>query len=352
MSKSFCFIVFFCTCLLGGCKKTVINLPYTGTPVFEKYDTVSPVILATELRMMYPIQTFAVDSLIFIVDMGGQEHFLQIYDDKGALLKEAVKRGRGPGEIIEFRRCALNKKDKTISFYNPGRIVEYDIAAILNDSPDYFSEIQIQDVREGGFSANARRLDEERIFWMGMSPEKRFAITDGEQQFIYSDYPVISEDAIWDFAISIYGETITFNENLDRFAKGTYIGAVLEIFRIDGTRIIPEEIKYIYKPLPLQTGKIKKDITWGDETTIGFEAMDGTDRYIYTVLNGRKGAELKDLDFENPPFADHISVFDWEGNPVRSVALGKNIMTVAAKNDSTLYAVAYNEGYSILKIEL
>lgn len=235
-------------------------------------------------------------------------------------------KGRGPGEIIDFRRAHLDKERKTLSFFQRTRITKYDIDFLLKDSLHHYREITVTDVRDqGGFSGNARLLDEDRILWVGMSQEKRFAVSSAQNYVVYDDYPAISENRNLDCAISIYGETMTFSPKLNRFAKGTYIGGVLEIFQIDRTQIIPRKISYIYEPLPEKVKGSKKDVTWGDNTIIGFEAMDCTDNYIYALLNGTTGDKLKNPDLSNPPFTDHISVFDWDANPVRSVNIGKNL---------------------------
>lgn len=57
----------------------------------------------------------------------------------------------------------------------------------------------------------------------------------------------------------------------------------------------------------------------GDETPIGFEAMDASNRYLYTLLNGTLGKNLKAKDaINNPPFTEKISIFDWNNKPTQA----------------------------------
>ena len=89
-----------------------------------------------------------------------------------------------------------------------------------------------------------------------------------------------------------------------------------------------------------------------DETPIGFEAMDASDRYLYTLLNGTLGKNLKAKDaINNPPFTEKISIFDWNGHAVKQTYTGKKLMGLTNKGDSICYAVAYDDNYSLLKIE-
>lgn len=354
MLKNLYLLILVSICIFAGCKSSNDGVAFSGTPSFDVYDTVTAVPLAANLEIAYPIQTFVFDSVIAVVDMMGHDHFVQLYDQQGRLLKKTAKKGRGPGEIIEFRRCFADKRNGTISFYQPGSITEYDIELILKDSVKCFRHIPVSGNEEGGQPLNVFGIGEDRIFSVGQTADKRFAIQTRGDATVYSDYPAVTERKEFDAAVLNYGETIAFNSDRTLFAKGSYIGGILEIFGIDGKDIVPKSTTYIYEPVYDVVRRHRHDahVTWGEETTIGFEAVDCSDDYIYTLLNGRKGSELKTADFSDPPFADNISVFGWDGRPVRSVSTGAKLMTVGIRDDSTAYAVVWDNEYALVKIPL
>ena len=56
------------------------------------------------------------------------------------------------------------------------------------------------------------------------------------------------------------------------------------------TKIKSVGINPIYEPV--YEGK-RQDVSWNEETVIGFDDVVATDKHIYTLLNGAKGKQLK-----------------------------------------------------------
>jgi hypothetical protein len=52
------FVLFFCVCSFWGCKTVNRNVVYSGTPIFDRYDTLHSVVLSTDLELNYPKQMF------------------------------------------------------------------------------------------------------------------------------------------------------------------------------------------------------------------------------------------------------------------------------------------------------
>ena len=73
-------------------------------------------------------------------------------------------------------------------------------------------------------------------------------------------------------------------------SKVSYIGGILEIFRYDGHEIKSIGINPIYELVYEGKGQ---DVSWNKETVIDFDDVVTTDKYIYSLLNGAKGKQLK-----------------------------------------------------------
>lgn len=353
MLKKNYLIPILCIGLFCGCgKKAVIS--YSGTPVFDRNDTIRSVVLATDVKIGYPAQMFTIDSIIGIVDMmGADNHFVHLFDENGRPIKKIGRRGRGPGEIAAYWHCFVNRDAKTISFFTSQKIVEYDLGLVFQDSIPYYREI-LPPVDQGDYVLDGFRLNDDRFFFVGKSENMRFAISDKGQSNPYHGYPTVTKAPHLDREVLGYASRIAFNEGLNRFVQGSYIGGVLEMFQIEGNDIVPQKTAYIYEPVFDTDEATHSHVSWNEETTIGFDGIDCTDDYIYTLLSGYKGADLKAENAPiDPPFTDHISIFDWGGLPVRSVVLDNKLMTIAVKKDNTTaYLVAYDDGYSLLKVTL
>ena len=342
----------FITCTPQSRKPITFN-----SEVFTQCDTISPAILATGLRIHYPASMFAMDSIIGIVDFRTSDFFVHLYNEKGQNIGNMVRTGRGFGEITSYNDFIFKKEEGILSFYAHGKIIEYDVPAYLSDSASYIREYPLpsEAYQTSSFYKNALRIGEKKYLCIESFDENRFVTVDEKDCKTYTEYPNITDEgAEKDASVFRYASKMAINSDCSRIAFGTYIGGVLDILQLnDSLAISPVKTVGIYKPIYVKVKNSPDAITWGDDTPIGFEAMDASDKHLYTLLNGTLGRNLKaENAIEDPPFTEKISVFDWNGNAEKQIFTGKKLMAVATRGDSVCYAVAYNDNYSLLKLEL
>ena len=333
------------------------NKPITyNDEVFTRCDTTPATVLAKGLPIHYPASMFTMDSIIGIVDFQASDFFIHLYNEKGQAIGNMVRKGRGFGEITDYNDFIVKKEEGIVSFYSPGKIIEYDVLAFLSDSTSYIKEYPLpaEVYQKSSFYHNAVRTKSGKYLLIESFDENRLVTVNGKTYNVYKTYPNISgEGTEKDATIFRYSSKMAIKGDYSRIAFGTYIGGVLDILQIDDTLgISPVKTLGIYKPVYAKVKNSPDAITWGDETPIGFEAMDASDRYLYTLLNGTLGKNLKAKDaINNPPFTEKISIFDWNGHAVKQTYTGKKLMGLTNKGDSICYAVAYDDNYSLLNIK-
>lgn len=94
----------------------------------------------------------------------------------------------------------------------------------------------------------------------------------------------------------------------------------------------PNEIKI--DPVFLKTGEITEN------TKRTFISSTITDNFIYLAYSGNS------VFSENSGLANHIYVYDWNGNPIRKIVLDKKIESLTVSDDDeTLYVYDPNTGF-------
>lgn len=118
------------------------NKPITyNDEVFTRCDTTPATVLAKGLPIHYPASMFTMDSIIGIVDFQASDFFIHLYNEKGQAIGNMVRKGRGFGEITDYNDFIVKKEEGIVSFYSPGKIIEYDVLAYLSDSTSYNQRI-------------------------------------------------------------------------------------------------------------------------------------------------------------------------------------------------------------------
>lgn len=127
----------------------------------------------------------------------------------------------------------------------------------------------------------------------------------------------------------------------------------MDLFKIEKNKMIPIKTRLIYYPYYKVIDDQNAQITWDDATKIGFECIYTSNSYIYSLLNGIIGHELKNPNIQEP-YTKNISIFDWEGNPKTLIQTDHMMNALCLdETEQTIYAVAYNKGeHALVKIPL
>ncbi|MDR1122329.1 MAG: TolB-like 6-bladed beta-propeller domain-containing protein [Dysgonamonadaceae bacterium] len=282
------------------------------------------------------------DSLLVVNDFIMQDNAINVYNYRtGEVAERFGFIGKGPGEVINPVKSIFTAANK-IQLYEPNlkKMIVYNLS---NNERHRLLEYSMLKSKIEGWVLEAVKVNDHFICIgkTGIFEHKRFVVLDTLLNIIYStgDYPVLiknqSTSEIQD--ILYYVCNLALRPDNKRFASGSYIGAVLEIFDISE---IEKDIRTvntirIYPPIYNR----KKDVTWGDDTIIGFEDLYATNNFLYALLNGSRGAKYQ--------YPNSICVFDWDGNPVKQYITDVPLRSFAVDESSkTIFAVTHpNEAH-------
>lgn len=306
-------------------------------------------LIKSDILCRYPIRLEILDSVFVVQDLGGSE-YLQVYDRFGEYIDCLAKKGDAPMEIPNLTDLFTITSDRKIRAYSATKIMEYDVNRFLKKQSDYYQSIQIpQSVYQYPIHSV---LERSGIFYLvGFTNDMRFALVSPDSLYdVYKDYPQVVEDKERNARVFTYACKTKYRPDYKYWVQGTYIGGTLEIFKIEESCILSVKQLFIYPSLFQDTGS---SVTWGDNTTIGFDDIYVTQKHIYALLSGTKGSDLKQSPPKHP-FTDTILIFDWEGNLIKKIKTDCMIMTIAVDSfEQNAYLVSFNEdGYDLRKIYL
>ena len=347
MYREFCILPLVALCLCGCKTRIAEELTYNDNlfadcPVSEARSTV----LSPDLDCSYPAQIACTDSLIVILDWGVNEDLFHVFSRKGECIAKFGRRGRGNGELVNPAPYFCLDGEKVI-IADIDKVVEYDLSR-LNDQ-DFISQRTYASMDGIRPQSIIKKEDVMLGLW---DKDARFSLlSSGAAPASYGYFPPFG-DAHGPEYVSViwkYMPKTCVSPDKKHLAQGTYIGAVLDILTLS-EGIAPVTTRYIYEPVYDIVDAY--NITMNAGTRIGFDAIDATDGFIYTLLNVVYGEELQRPDPEMP-FADEISVFDWEGNAVRVIKTSDMMMTLCACSDKVLYATSWRDGkYDLVELDI
>lgn len=345
------FILFYCCT-----SKISIKEQYNENLQFNDTIICTSKILNDSCIFIMPRQMEIFDTIIIILDEFRPDNFFHIYNTQGKLLKSFGNKGRGPGELLTVSNFHPNKHNNTIAVYNfrKRHIIEYDIQKILHNVSPFYSEHPIE--ASTTYPQEIIKLDSNNYLCCHRLPQLRYSIQEGnEEKFQYINYPQIEERNIPTFTAAIlnYAGQYRLSPDHTKFLEVSYIGAIMDLFKIEKNKMIPIKTRLIYYPYYKVIDDQNAQITWDDATKIGFECIYTSNSYIYSLLNGIIGHELKNPNIQEP-YTKNISIFDWEGNPKTLIQTDHMMNALCLdETEQTIYAVAYNKGeHALVKIPL
>ena len=163
-------------------------------------------------------------------------------------------------------------------------------------------------------------------------------IKDGDRLgSVYTDLPVIVEDPMTEKPY--YERKVHFSPDAKKMIAVSEEGLIIETFAIDDIEINLKGVKFYYPfvyDVEIETkGGINRFI-YKNLNIKGFGAIASTDSRIVAVYNDSRDTEA---------FTD-ISVWDWNGNPIRRYHTDKILLTIALSPDNPdeIYALGSDKG--------
>ncbi len=295
-------------------------------PKFKNIVTVSPVIINTT-KPAGEIRDIQVHKNYLLYKSFDGSNLIQVFNKtNGDFVAGLAPSGRGPGEY-----------SMTVSFYFIGdTLCIYDRKLCImnyyrNDFLTNFTPFKKTKLR--GVNGFFQVVPYKGGFISIPTIKSRFMVQDslGNLINIYSHYPVfnkIKDSSILKKVLYTGRHEINIKPDCTKLVSATFMGAIIEIFTLNGNKISPYKEIRILPPTFLF--KNNNDVTMSDNSYVGFWNVKTTEKYIYTIFYGGK---LK--DFKKTRNGNYIYVFDWEGRPVKKYIVngGVNRFAIDEKNN-------------------
>lgn len=311
-------------------------------------DTVTSRLIKEDLDIGYPKEFFVADS-IFLVQSAesSSKTYMWILNNNGEIDRELIKRGDGPNETPNLTlRADFDKTRGEVTVWSNPYLISYNVENFMHNKGDYCKKKRVNaDFQDFAVQKISKLKD--GIIAYSLSDNIRFKILKESGEIIrYNILPPVNSNLdnnpITKANVLNYGCSRAIKPDNSMFVTGSYIGAILELFHLDGDKISPASVVYIYPPVYRENTSNNDAISWISDTIIGFDCIRVTDNYIYTLLSGVKGENLISGQGDRL-MSTEITIFDWEGKPIRRIKTDMQMMTFDIdENNKTGYAVALN----------
>lgn len=338
LNNALIFIVLIFTAL--SCQSNRDPLSFSP-PVFKEQKSVNIV----------EIEIDKLQNIIFDLEIIGDNILARAFDgtnavsifdkNNGRLINSVAPIGRGPGEYLSpYLEIDISKDSVYILDPESKSVYNYTHKDLLDGSiPERIVKL------EGyNFFINALPLTTGK-FLSYPTKGARFSIhkADGKLISSYNKYPLLKEitDTISAFYMYRGREGTSVKPDGTKFVSTNSLGSILEIFSIKDDIITLEEEQRFYAP---KINILKnKQVTGQPECLIGLWDLKTTDKYIYAIFSGKQIKEMTDGQISGK----YVYVFDWDGKPVKSYNLNKDITRLAIDEISQrAYVVTKNQDSS------
>ena len=256
----------------------------------------------------------------------------QMFDPTtGEFIEGFGQYGRARGELLE-PMVFISVDNERNSLYagglNQHKMIKFDLS---NNKNITFDETKY----DTHISARFFSYVKENRFLIGHEANKpRFCLYDKKRTLVdsYNLYPVVKKENE-DFTLIdnffVYNSYLAIKPDGTKFVNVTNCGLIMDIFEVKNDSIVPLFTKRYYEPTFKESGQND----W-DRSIKAYVSFTSTDKYIYMIINGTtKSRPIKTL-----------SLFDWEGNPVKQYNLNEPIIRVAINEKSKkVFVLAEND---------
>ncbi len=319
--------------------------------VFSQERKLSSQLIKLSFILNDPMQLVMADSLLLIGDFG--EGLVKVVDPlRGRLLNSICRIGRGPGEFSERIKITYNKRDKTINVFevNVKVLAQFPISAALKWENDLVKKVHL----DKPFLQQAIKCNDSLLIGVGML-EKRYALLnpDGKSINVKYDYPDLSGKN-WSFHLKsiAYQNELVVNSIGNRLVEASLYCDNIEFFAVKGTDIDKIKEYQSYCPdLENRSGGEMKILHPKEDTKFGYLAICAQGNHVYCLYSGKT---IKESHGKGGPLQGSIiRVFDFDGNPVVSYNLDRDVFKITVDtHENTLYAIVHTPEPEIVKFQL
>jgi len=343
--------------ILGGCvgkHKSGIQNDVLISPenlVFSQEQKLSSHPVKLNFMLNDPMQLVMADSLLLISDFGAT--LVKVVNPiTGKELNSICRKGRGPGEFSDRIKIAYNKRDNAINVFEVQVkiLAQFPVSQTLKWENDSVTKVHL----DKPFIQQAIKCNDSLLVGVGML-EKRYALFNsvGKCKSVKYDYPDLTDNN-WTFHLKsiAFQNDLVVNSTGSRFAEASLYCDNIEFFAIKGTDIYKIKGYQSYNPdLENRSSGDMKVMHPKESTKFGYLDICAQGNHVYCLYSGKT---IKESRGKGGPFhGSAIRVFDFDGNPVVSYKLDRDVFKFTVDTrEKTIYAIVHTPELEIVKFQL
>jgi hypothetical protein len=336
----------------------------TAPPADTEMATAAPSDGALHARTLYDglalglVTALAADSQLIYVGNDDSDAPILILDTKsGASLAHLGREGDGPGEYryISSIQSWPSKQE------SQGRgLIVFDGAArrltrfrLLDPSTAKIDSLVTATVDAGGYVTGLAMLPDSSLIGPGLFTGHRLARLrlDGALIEMLGPTPANPDDLPVPVLEHVYQSTLAARPDGSGIALATRFMNHIELYDAHGSlRRVVEGPLPVAPVFHVAMAGGAPTMASDENLRFGYTGIAAGQRYIYALFSGRRRGDYAPSE---ATYADQLHVFDWDGNLVRTVKLGRDISIIAvAPDEKTLYGISVGETEALVAYDL
>lgn len=317
-------ILFVSLFFLSACTSVRQSSLLSIFPVNEKGHIKTKKIEADSIRNPYLMEY--TNGKLFLADIN-QPTFITVFDWKnGAFLGDFATKGLGPDEVLFL--TTLNALNNNLYFWD---INKKELVSVNPENYQRNYSVKIENDTSSLINAfKVFPLEEKLYAATGLVKNKRMALLNNEGKVIttFGDYPKEDKNQVYTDVENgfAYQSIIAYQPERHILAVGSREGESIAFYNLTNRRS-PSLIKeYVcsYPSYKDSSTENSQSVTFLPDNITGMVDMKSLDKYCICLFSGktRKPGEA----YEG---GRYILIFDWDGNPVKSIDLGRGYTNIA-----------------------
>lgn len=339
-------ILFLSIFILIACKEKEAQIPVYNVKKITSLNV-------EDLMIGLPTCIKYVDPYVLIVDLRADSVFYLINTKNNKIADACGREGNGPEEFSVIRSL-MKGSENSFCFCDVNKRKVYEVKIekennrLIHVSPIFrFTKFLVFNI--------APTNDDTIFIASGAYSPKVFSTisTKGEILKSYFDYPYRDEK---EKKISYYLRSLIYSGNMANTADKTKMVKVskrcdmVDFYKVQNNEpVLIKENLNSYPKYKIDPRHPKSGVGSDPEEPKWFTSVCCTNKRVYALYSGKSYRKYPET-FE---LANYIYVYDWDGNLIKKLYSKVPLMYITVANgDKTMYAIAVNPDYDLVKIVL
>ena len=311
-------------------------------------------VLSDADALAIPTDIAIVGDRLVVIDAAADSAIHVVHRETGVLERTFGRRGGGPGEFEgAWSLDPVHGSAHELWIYDLAlaRLTYVDLRDDFFDRGGFGTRI-VNLRTEAMALGPVRTADANTSLSLGMYTEGRLGVYDAEgiQQSTVASLPPGASDVPPNVRQHAYQATLIPHPKRTLLAAVTRHASRIEIYRDDGSLVtIGEGPLHVEPQYEVRRKGDEFVMATGRDLRFGYIDAAASTAYVFAVFSGRTREGALGSQF----MGRFVHVFDWEGNFVKAIALGADVVAIAVHEDSSvLYALRHDPLPAVLRYSL